>query len=314
MPRCTTIVHGKIVRVEPLPDGRCPEIGRAPIDPALPEGSASEDGDSSPDVGDSVDDSTGGSSFFIPDNDENLSPQNGSLLGDIYFEDERTLEEEGEGPDKETESGDNSSNDNWQYALIALLVLFLVPLLAARKRQPGPATSSNDANDGDGGDATRSEYMPSSQRRNKDKMIATVLVDLRINDPHLGNFRDVLVQRGSETDRSMTDTDPGSFVPWEEQNSRDLSFEPSVLGSDGFHELPPALRTPVNGVLPSLNEMGIPTTATTMEENRTEIPTATILDRPQFSRGSASIRRRFFRRRNPRAIRSRSSATGTLRL
>ncbi|KAL7567736.1 hypothetical protein ACA910_012069 [Epithemia clementina (nom. ined.)] len=337
---CTYVVQGMTYVMDPLANGTCPDVGMIPTDPS-PDGEEPGNPHSSG-SGDSWDRGSSDSPFLIPEDDGSPSPKTGSPLSDIYFPDERTLEAE----DRVSQHGGilNSLKKRgrasfaWKFCFIAILILLVLPLLLVRKKRKSSvaaaaAGSSNDDDGGEGRTAARStEGLPSGLRRNKDKMIATVLVDLRMNDPNLNNFRDVLVQRGSETDRSMTDTDPGSFVPWDEhqpQPSREFSLEPSFEDSGGG-ELPPSLRfetagwrnhsfDPLQMRQPPLTRRHPSLTRRPLRNNNNDdtadVTATTILNRPPLPRGGATIRRRFFRRRNTRTTtRNRpSGVTDTLR-
>ena len=322
---CTTLVgNTAVVQQRPLADGNCPGIRRYPIDPLLPEDSGLNGTDANFGAED------GGDAIFFFGTDPGDGPLTGTPLDDIYFADLRKLEEEEEQPSGIFDGlrrGNRDSGD-WQLCFLGLLILLLLPILLVRKRKlQGSAASSDDANDGDGpgsrrrvGDSSSTNFLSTWQRRNKDKMIATVLVDLRMNDHNLENFRDVLVQRGSETDRSMTDTDPGSFVPWDDRDSREFTLEQaSEQGS--FRDLPsPSVLEPrIDGAFPSLHSNDTIPSPASFRDNDMEIPTTVLDSHPSAitRRNNATIRRRFFRRRYSRMSRNRSGAafpTDTLRI
>lgn len=278
---CSATVGEETIVSLPLDDGSCLEYGKPPTDPTLEEGgptdeSSSGSGDPDPSNGGSGDSTKPPvkepeqSNFYIPPEQADVDPslpQNGSVLDDIYFPDERTLEEQGD----DEEEDPNNWNDygggasEWRMGLISVVFLLLPAVYYWKQHEANSASGNDDANDGDG--PTGNEVLPQEIRRNKDKMIATVLVDLRMNDPQ--SFHDVLVQRGSETDRSMTDTDGGTFVPWEDQlSARDF---PSTIESVES-------ASSVNG---------------SALESTTEEP----IPEHSPSRGTGSIRRRLFRRR-----------------
>jgi hypothetical protein len=142
---------------------------------------------------------------------EPSQPEKDSPLGDIYFATERSLRESDEDTDKV----------QWEVPIGFCVLAVLVALITVhhrRRQRRLPVTSAqvdddDDGNDPDGIFATATaadEISPTTA--NKHKMIATVVVDLRMNDPRFPHYRDVLIQRGSETDGSMTETEGGSSV------------------------------------------------------------------------------------------------------
>lgn len=151
--------------------------------------------------------------FYSPPESASQSsqPEKDSPLGDIYFPTERSLREADEDKDK----------IRWEvpigFCILVALVAFITVHHRRRKRRL-PFTLAqvdNDDDDVDRNFATTNRTTgtsPTATTANKHKMIATVVVDLRMNDPQRSNYRDVLIQRGSETDASMTETEGGSSV------------------------------------------------------------------------------------------------------
>lgn len=142
-------------------------------------------------------------SFFIPEiEDDNGLPTADSPLADYYVPAERDLNEtEGEGVWMNRWKGILSGSISF-----ALLVVAVVWCMIIRWRRP----SGQIDGDGDaptGGD----EWNP-----DKHKLMASVVVNLRMNDPNLQRRADELGDRGSETDLSMTDTEGTNDVPSEE--------------------------------------------------------------------------------------------------
>jgi hypothetical protein len=137
---------------------------------------------------------------------ESSQPEKDSPLGDIYFPTERSLRESDEDKDR----------IQWELSLGFCLLAALVALITVHHRRRKRRFSltlgqvENDDDDLDRNIATPTEASISATTANKHKMIATVVVDLRMNDPRLPHYHDVLIQRGSETDASMTETEGSS--------------------------------------------------------------------------------------------------------
>lgn len=127
--------------------------------------------------------------------EEEKLPNPESPLADYYVPKARDLCEESDG-------FFHFLGKNWAF-LIAVVLAFIVAVAVSafavwsmtKKRR----REANDISTEDG---------PINPQ--KHKMIATVLVDMRINDPILRGRTDVLDNRDSETDLSMTDTE-GTF-------------------------------------------------------------------------------------------------------
>jgi len=98
--------------------------------------------------------------------------------------------------------------DDWEIALISLgcaaVVAAVIFFLYRRMRR------ESDEEGGGGEVGTDVAGVPAIHNPNKDKMIATVVVDMRIRDPNLQ--ADVLAERLSETDLSMTDSDRAGTI------------------------------------------------------------------------------------------------------
>ena len=135
--------------------------------------------------------------FFdsTPKQSSSSIPEPDSPLADIYVRNERGLSEERRPP----------LFDSWEFPLglgTFTVVIGVILYFRFRKRSdsatidPGPGTDDSPDN---------VAVAPSA---NKDKMIATVVVDMRMNDLNLQEDVDPLrEQRASETDLSMTDTE-----------------------------------------------------------------------------------------------------------
>jgi len=277
---CRSIVNGEPLVSNPPAGGNCQDLGNAPSGPGNGGNDDKDppDGGTPPDGGGSYTPPTTESplsNFYIPPEEADADPsvpQNGSALDDIYFPNERTLAEQADEEDAADDNlrGYRSDPGEWRLALISVLVLMLPLIYFYTQHLDSESAGTDDANDGDGDAPAPS--MNVTQRRNKEKMIANVLVDLRIND--MSSFRDVLVQRDSMTDRSMTDTDGGTFIPWEDQlSARDFPSTVESVASSSY------VAEPTIAILN--DESSIPPSA---ESSPTH--------------DNSTIRRRFFRRRN----------------
>jgi hypothetical protein len=142
-------------------------------------------------------DGEGPESFYDPSaNSSSSLPDEDSPLSDYYVPTSRMLRDER-----------RVNLDDWQ--IICVSLAFILPFCLViywfyRKRQASLDQPDVNENDFDGHEAPA---VRSSTDPNKDKMIASVVVDLRMNTPHLRD--DALQDRASETDLSLTDTDGG---------------------------------------------------------------------------------------------------------
>jgi len=98
-----------------------------------------------------------------------------------------------------------------QLVTIALTIIIVLAAIVAflwRRRRQATTTNNDDLPD-----VGTPVHDIGQVNPNKDKMIASVVVDMRIRDPNLRQdpsvIRDILADRASETDLSMTDTDAG---------------------------------------------------------------------------------------------------------
>jgi hypothetical protein len=129
--------------------------------------------------------------FFRPKAEDDALPDSDSPLADYYVPTSRELRDE---PDRLMKF--------WSLSLVtfagAVVGVFL--LIYAFRRKPGAeqTTGIEPGTDDSGNDATNP---------NKAKMLATVVVDMRMNNPSLRAPADVLLERSSETDLSLTDTE-----------------------------------------------------------------------------------------------------------
>jgi hypothetical protein len=129
--------------------------------------------------------------FFTPKAEDDVLPDSDSPLADYYVPTARNLRDE---PDRLLEL--------WSIPLLtfagAVVGVFL--LIYAFRRKPGTeqTTGIEPGTDDSGNDATNP---------NKAKMLATVVLDMRMNNPSLRAPADVLLERSSETDLSLTDTE-----------------------------------------------------------------------------------------------------------
>jgi Leishmanolysin len=152
-------------------------------------------------------------SFYEPRTSEDDSelPNSDSPLSDYYYKTERYLEQE-------------SSSQFWtrlskstisSAAVLALLIVIVFSSCVVYHRRQIVEFDDGNDQDGDGMSLTSVEAI----NPNKDKLMASVVVSLRMRDPALqGVYReDPLANRDSETDLSMTNTEgtsefPGSVV------------------------------------------------------------------------------------------------------
>lgn len=132
--------------------------------------------------------------FFTPEAKVDALPDSDSPLADYYVPTSRVLRDE---PDRLL--------NFWSLPLAtfagALVGVFLLIYVFRRKRGAEQNTGIEPGTDDSGNDATNP---------NKAKMLATVVVGLRMNNPSLRAPVDVLLERSSETDLSLTDTEGSS--------------------------------------------------------------------------------------------------------
>lgn len=125
------------------------------------------------------------SSFYDPSAQNNSLPDADSPLSDYYVPTARMLHDERD-----------PLLDDWAIAVVAVAAAVIVAALMYfwyRRKGAGQSMSPRDDTDNAGG----------SINPNKDKMLATVVVDIRMNRP----FPEDVLDRASETDLSMTDTE-----------------------------------------------------------------------------------------------------------
>ena len=160
-------------------------------------------------------------SFYVPeDNDDTTGlPTSDSPLSDYYYKTERNLK---------AESSSNFWNRRWKGiisgsgALLLLILISFVSYFGYGRRLPAFEVGAENL---DEDDLSRND---ASLNPNKDKLMASVVVNIRMNDTNLQRFwrEDPLSTRDSETDLSMTDTDGVSDI----MGSLDCSMElPSTL-------------------------------------------------------------------------------------
>jgi hypothetical protein len=125
-------------------------------------------------------------------------PDEDSPLADYYVPSERALKE------------DNPIFIEDIRYLVVVAVIFALGIVAfiwiwlRRNRAFDTQLADGGADDSPPTDATHNP--------NKDKMIASVIVDLRVNGPSQSQYRDALRERESETDVSLTDTEGTGFT------------------------------------------------------------------------------------------------------
>jgi len=133
--------------------------------------------------------------FYDSSSSRNSSLPEDSPLSDYYVPTARELKDERRRFDLE----------DWKIVLITLVSAGLVALFLFflyRRKHGSPEQYSSGAED------QTDAVGENSTNPNKDKMIASVVVDMRMNDP---NLQDVL-ERASETDLSMTDTEGAGTI------------------------------------------------------------------------------------------------------
>jgi hypothetical protein len=125
--------------------------------------------------------------FFRPKAEDDVLPDSDSPLADYYVPTVRVLKDE---PDRLLKL--------WSIPLVTVagaVVFFNLCFGENRCRQ---TTRVEPGTDDSGNDATNP---------NKAKMLATVVLDMRLNNPSLRAPADMLLERSSETDLSLTDTE-----------------------------------------------------------------------------------------------------------
>jgi hypothetical protein len=138
-----------------------------------------------------VDEEGGQAIFFAPEAEEDSLPDSDSPLADYYVPTSRVLKDD---PDTILEP--------WGVPLVTLagaLVATLLILYVFRRKRGTERIVSIEPGTDDSGDAATNP--------NKDKMLATVVLDMRMNTRGLQAATDVLAERSSETDVSLTDTE-----------------------------------------------------------------------------------------------------------
>jgi hypothetical protein len=137
----------------------------------------------------------GAAIFFRPEAQEHgVLPDSDSPLADYYVPTARVLKDD---PDPTMEP--------WSFVLAIIagpvVALLLFVYVMRRKQGAGQTTGIEPGTDDLGNDATI------ATDPNKAKMLATVVVDMRMNSPNLRASADMLLDRCSETDMSLTDTE-----------------------------------------------------------------------------------------------------------
>lgn len=158
-------------------------------------------------------------SFYVPEENDDTTglPTSDSPLSDYYYKTERNLKEE---------SSRSFWNRTWKGVVsgsgaLLFIVLFLFVFYHGYGRRL-VALERGAENGDDCGDDNLSTN-DAALNPNKDKLMASVVVNIRMNDTNLQRLRreDPLSSRDSETDMSMTDTDGVSDV----MGSLDFSME-----------------------------------------------------------------------------------------
>jgi Leishmanolysin len=168
-------------------------------------------------VGTDVDSSE---SFYesIMADDNNGLPNSDSPLSDYYYKTERNLKEESSTTFWTAKSkGIISGVGSFLVLIMILFLSYIVFLRPVRLVQGSGGSDRGEEND------DLSVSNDESTNPNKDKLMASIVVNLRMNDPILQRMRrdDALGHRDSETDLSMTDTEGTSDVT----GSLDFSLE-----------------------------------------------------------------------------------------
>ena len=139
---------------------------------------------------------TGTKVFYKPEGGNPDVPGEDSPLADYYVPTERSLKED----------DDRFIAQGWKLSVVFVASFITIATifwfwLRRRGRQDDEAGPTEDGDD---------DLVDRVVNPNKDKMLATVVVDLRMEEPNLPRYRDVLVERTSETDLSLTDTEGAS--------------------------------------------------------------------------------------------------------
>lgn len=151
-------------------------------------------------------------SFYVPENNDDTSglPTSDSPLSDYYYKTERNLK---------LESSTNFWYPKWKavvsgFGTCICLVLISFVSYYTYSRHISKFAKNGAANDDDGGGDDDVSTNDVTLNPNKDKLMASVVVNLRMNDTNLQRLRhdDPLLTRDSETDMSMTDTDGVSEI------------------------------------------------------------------------------------------------------
>lgn len=123
---------------------------------------------------------------------------------------------------------------------VGAMLSFLVRVYIGRTA--GKATSEDD-------DDSSPDAPPTTEPRNseKDKMVASLVVDLRMHHPELQERDDTLRNRDSETDTSMTDTESSTL-------DRTASFHPPTIADLSEHIQLPSPAT--DGMEDALSPLG----------------------------------------------------------
>jgi hypothetical protein len=167
-------------------------------------------------------------SFYLPeDNDDTAGlPTSDSPLSDYYYKTERNLK---------TESSLGFWNPTWKGLVsVSGSLIFIVLMSFLSYYSYGRCFKTierNEAADVDAVDDTLSTN-DTTRNPNKDKLMASIVVNLRMNDTNLQRLRreDPLSTRDSETDLSMTDTDGVSDVVDHPEFSIELPSTELVYG------------------------------------------------------------------------------------
>jgi Leishmanolysin len=147
-------------------------------------------------------DASNAGSFFKPEiEDESGLPSPDSPLADYYVPTARNLAVENRGFWTERTKGIVSGS-----GAVVCLVFAVLCYMIMRQRHHSGQTSGDGAGDSPSG---VDEINP-----DKHKLMASIVVNLRVNDPYLQRRADALGNRDSETDLSMTDTEGTSDVPY----------------------------------------------------------------------------------------------------
>ena len=122
--------------------------------------------------------------------------------------------------------------DSLQFTLVVIgaVLITLIISLSQRRRTEEPITNDSPGTDGDAGE--EAAFNVQSPTANKDKAVASVLVDMRMNDP---SRHDVLLQRASETDASLTETE-GSQQEGFPPTIADLSMAVDISASEDIDQ------------------------------------------------------------------------------